>query len=251
MSISRPILPVFAIAVLGASFTLAQDEPAAQAPRATESFVTLNKQYQDSLRAWSAEFHSAYVEAEKNGNEKGFRYPKPSPTRAFSARFLAFAERAPDGPDAIYALKMAIKTSIGRPPDDRPEIRTQAYKIIHDHYVTKPEIKVVISLLTGDDPDTKKLRDDVIARNPDRKIQALFFKKMIANNESMVRFGERLNDPKYRAELEKDIGKAKVAEVLDRSQKAKARLVDLKKTLSTQYSEFAHELLVGEGALNS
>jgi thiol-disulfide isomerase/thioredoxin len=248
MSIIRPISTIFAIVALAAHSALARNEPAAQSAQGGESFVALNKEHQDALHAWVTEFTAARAAARENGREKEPRYQKTAPITAFAARFLAFAERAPEGPDAIYALKMAIKSSYGPPPDDRPEIRTRAYKIIQDFYVTKPEIKVVVSLLTGDNPETNKLRDAVIARNPDRKIHALFIKKMIASNESMVRFGERLNDPKYRAELELTRDKAKVAGLLDDSRKARAKLVELKKALSEQYSEFAHELLVGEAA---
>ena len=110
----------------------------------------------------------------KTGKEKGFKFAKPSPSTAFSPRFLALAERAPEGPDAVLALNMALKTS------GSPAIRAKAFKIIRDHYVTKPQIKGLLrSFVKSSDKESQGLCNDVIARNPDRKIHALVYKGWI------------------------------------------------------------------------
>ena len=98
-------------------------------------------------------------------------------------RFLAIAERKPEGPDAIEALRLTLSTS--RAPRKNAPLETwdRAIKILRDYHVAKPSIKGLVedslSLLL-DNPDTEALVAEVIARNPDRKIQAIAYREQVA-----------------------------------------------------------------------
>ena len=91
---------------------------------------------------------------------------------------------------------MTLQTSNGPKPGTALETRSRAIKILQDYYVTKPSIKGLLNMLTGyDDDDSKGLVADVIARNPDRKIQAAAYKGQIAGREAVVRFAEHRQGP--------------------------------------------------------
>src|SRR5208283_3005543 len=110
------------------------------------------------------ECQAAYEAAKTQGDAavKAFHFDKPSPSPIFSPRFLAIAEKNPEGPEALDALKWALLTSSG--PNGKPlETRAQAFKILRDHYATRPEIKNFLTRLTMyDDDDAQKLVSDVI-----------------------------------------------------------------------------------------
>ena len=57
-----------------------------------------------------------------------------SPNRApCFCRALAIAEKNPEGPEAIQALKMALETSAGPKPGVWLETRAKAIKLIQDY----------------------------------------------------------------------------------------------------------------------
>ena len=97
-------------------------------------------------------------------------------------RFLAIAEKNPEGPEALDAIKMALQTSYG--PKGK-QTRAGAIKILADHYATSPRILGVIKLLArSNEDDANAFIDDVIKRNPDRKFQA---KAYLVRAESLAR----------------------------------------------------------------
>ena len=57
------LVTALAIVALPASCALAQDKPAADAPR-SESFETVKKEFLDARKAYSTEMRAAYEEAE-------------------------------------------------------------------------------------------------------------------------------------------------------------------------------------------
>ena len=100
---------------------------------------------------------------------------------------------------------MALQTSFGLKRGTALETRSKAIKILQDYYVTKPSIKGCSSMLTGlDDDDSKALVAEVIARNPDRKVQAAAYKDMIANRERARPVSPKSSrTPKRRESIEK------------------------------------------------
>ena len=150
-------------------------------PQGAESFETVKKEFQDARKAFSTEFRAAYEEAKKNGKEKDFKFDKPHPAALFSPRFLAIAEKNPEGPDAIEALKLTLQTSNGPKPAPRSKRAPKPSRSFSDYYVAKPSIKGFLDMLTMyDDDDSRALVAEVIARNPDRKVQAAAYKGQVA-----------------------------------------------------------------------
>ena len=134
--------------------------------------------------------------ARKNGTLEHFKFDKQAPRILFSQRFLSIAEKNPEGTDAIDALKMTLQIFRNIDRDAAIETRAKAVKILHDYYAVKPSIKAFLPLLTRfGDNDSKALVADVIARNPDRKIQVAAYKEQIANCEELARFAETVKDP--------------------------------------------------------
>ena len=244
MSILRTLLTAFAIVATPASCLLAQDKPVA--PR-TDSFQALKKEYLDASNAWSKEYMAAYNEAKKNGPDKAFKYDKPSPGASYSPRFLAIAERNPEGPDAIEALRMTLQTSVGPRADMPPlETRARAVKILQDYYVTKPQMKRLLKLITRfDDKESKALVDAVIARNPDRAVRAAAIVGQASHCELAVGFATIVKDPKRLETIEKAEGKEYVEERLAQAEKAKAELDVLKQTLREKYADIVNDLSIG------
>ena len=150
-------------------------------------FAALKKAYDDATKAYHDEFEAAVEAAKAKGDAalKAFKFEKPRPGYAFAPKFLAVAEKDPEGPDAVDALKLAMRYS--------PEIRARAIKILQEHYVTKSQIKgFVRQLAMTEEPGARKVLDDVIARNPDRKVQAAAYKALIAYREFLIRFAEMI-----------------------------------------------------------
>ena len=76
---------------------------------------------------------------------------------------------------------------------------------MHDYYAAKLSIKAFLGLLARfDDDDCNALVADVIARNPDRKIQAAAYREQIPNCEGLAQVSESLKDPKQLEEQRKN-----------------------------------------------
>ena len=125
-----------------------------------------------------------------------FKFDKQAPRILFSQRSPLDRREEPRGTEAIDALKMTLQIFRNIDRDAAIETRAKAVKILHDYYAVKPSIKAFLPLLTRfDDNDSKALVADVIARNPNRKIQVAAYKEQIANCEELARFAETVKDP--------------------------------------------------------
>ena len=220
--------------------------------RTAESFQTVNSEWKEVLKVYREEYMAAREAAKKKGDAavKAFRFEKRPPVAEFSTRFLAVAERAPEGPDAVEALMMTLRTSHSPKEGGVLETRGKAFKILHDYYATKPSIKKFLpTLVSIDQDDARALVADVIARNPDRTVQAAAFKELIANAEGLAGHAETLKkDPKVRAAVERQSGKAYVAEMIATGEKAKVELERLRITLREKFSDVVSDLSIGNAA---
>jgi hypothetical protein len=198
MSMVRVMITAVAIVVLAASWLLAQDKPAAPAARSAETFEAVKKEFQTVGMKWLKARNAEYEEAKKNGKEKGFEFAKGSPFPIFAPRFLAIAEQYPDGPDAIDAVAIALRCSVNSKDGPGLEARRKAIKLLADYHAAKPSIKKILGFLASSDKDDlRALVAEVIACNPDRKIQAAAFKGLIAQCERIAQFAGILKDPKW------------------------------------------------------
>jgi thiol-disulfide isomerase/thioredoxin len=250
MSVFRPFPTSLAILALSACSVSAQDKPAAESPRGSESLEAVKKEFESASNAYLKEFHAAFDEARQNGKLEDFEFEKQRPRILFSQRFLSIAEKNPEGPEAIDALKMTLQTSSGIDHGGAIESRAKAVKILHDYYAVKPSIRVFLLLLAGfDDNDSKALVADVIARNPDRKIQMAAYREQISNCERLVRFAESVQDPKRIAAFYKRArGKEVLKQRLARAEKARNELDGLRKTLREKYGDLVNDLSIGNTA---
>ena len=238
MSALRRIWMVLAVgALLGAS-VLAQEKPAAPAPEGTDSFESLKTEYQGARRAWWTEYQTSLNEAQKNGKGKDFKFDKPSPDGLFSQRFLAIAEKNPDDPAAIDALIWVLNISRAATPSVPDDTRAKAIKFIKERYAATPRINRLLNLLTQQDDDNcRALVADVIARNPDRKIQFAACNARMVHCESLVKYAEEMKDPKSLEGAEKGDGKEATKARLATAELAKSELEGLKKTLRDKYGD--------------
>ena len=99
-----------------------------------------------------------------------------------------------------------------------------------------------------DEEDTRALVAEVIARNPDRRIQAAAYQASIAHNEMLVAFADEFKNTKYRQATEESLGKSYVIEQLARAEKAKIELDRLEKTLHSNYGDLVSDLSIGNAA---
>ena len=91
----------------------------------------------------------------------------------------------------------------------------------------------------------------MIARNPDRKIQAAAYKELIAHREQLVRLAEQLKDPKQRRIDEKAEGKSRDGTDRQGRKGARVELDGLKKTLREKYGDLVNDLSIGNAAPRS
>ena len=188
MNIMRPLSAVFVVVSLSLAAVRAQDNGAEPISRGADTYESVNKEYTEAHRAWNKEYRAALEDARKNGKDERFHFDKPLPDAKFAPRFLAIAERNPEGPDAIRALHFTLWTS--RVPGIGAPLETwdRAIKIVRDYHVAKPSIQGLLRILTTlDHPDTEALVAEVIARNPDRKIQAIAYREQVAYIEWLIR----------------------------------------------------------------
>ena len=210
------------------------------------SFAALKTAYDDATKAYHDEFEAAYEAAKAKGDAalKAFKFAKLRPDHAFAPKFLAVAEKDPEGPDAVDALKLTMRYT-----GNAPEIRARAIKILQEHYVTKAQIKgFVHQLAMTEEPGARKVLDDVIARNPDRKVQAAAYKARIAYREFLIRLAEMAKDKDRAAMIEKGEGKEAMNQRLARAAVAQGEIEAMRKTLREEYRGDFHDLSVGQTA---
>jgi thiol-disulfide isomerase/thioredoxin len=250
MNIMRPLSAVFVVVSLSLAAVRAQDKGAAPAPQGAETYEAVKNEYYDASRTWNKEYRAAREEAKKNGKDEPFHFDKSLPDARFAPRFLAIAERNPEGPDAIEALHLTLWTS--RAPRIGAPLETwdRAIKVLRDYHVAKPSIKGILRILTHlDTPDTDALVAEVIARNPDRKIQAIAYREQVAYIEWLIERADAMkNDPEHRALVEKEEGKTSVAERIAEAERGKARIDGLKNTLREKYGDVINDLSIGKVA---
>jgi thiol-disulfide isomerase/thioredoxin len=250
MNIMGSILPTIATLAFFTSSALTQDKPAPSTPPGEAQFAAIEKEYKDATTAWSREHRAALELAKKSGKEKEFKFDKPSPGAAFSPRFLSIVEKNPEGPEAVEALKMTLRTSYPAKSGPGAEARGKAVRILRDYHVTKPSIKEFIPFMAlfDDDADCKAMLDDVVARNPDRKLQAAAYKGKLYADERLIRFAERAKNPKTLEAIVKDDGVDNLKKKLVRAETARTDAATLKKTLREKYGEYFHDLSIGNSA---
>jgi thiol-disulfide isomerase/thioredoxin len=141
---------------------------------------------------------------------------------------------------------MALNTSYGS--NGKPlATRAKAIKILADHYATSPKILGLIKVVARfNEDDARAFIDDVISRNPDRKLQAECYQARADALAMQVRLAkEMLKDDARRAALEKARGKDAVAETLAAGEKAPQQIDAIGKILREKYADIVSDLSIG------
>jgi AhpC/TSA family len=233
------------LCVPAGGFARAGDGPAPKAG----SYPALKAEYDESYKAWLAQYRKEYEAAKKAGKVKDFKSSVERPGPAFSPRFLAIAEAAPDDPEAVDALQMALTTGSG--PEGKPlETRRTALRILRERYAAKPEIRKIIQMVaTYDDQEAGALTREIIARNPDRDVQAKVYRSLIGYREMMVKSVKSWkDDPARRKQIEEGSGKQRIDEMIARADRYEKELDGLRSTLREKYGDLVLDLSIGKPA---
>ena len=97
---------------------------------ADDSVAALEKEFDAALKHYAAEADAASDAAKKKGDKAIKAYPPPAvgPGTKYSPRFLAIAEKKPNGPEAIEAIRLTLLSSFN--PDFTPlETRAKALQV--------------------------------------------------------------------------------------------------------------------------
>jgi thiol-disulfide isomerase/thioredoxin len=249
VNILRLLLTVLLIEAVPGTWVRAQDKSAETAAPGQGSYKKVKNAYDEASKEWSAAYRAARAEAMKAGKDQAFKFDKPHPSSLFSPRFLAIADKNPEAPDAIDALKMTLATSNDSKVASAPENWAKAIKILQDYYVTEPSIKGLLRFLTlHDDPGSRALVAEVIARNPDRSVQLAAYKGRVAYCEMIIRFAESIKDAKRLELVENQAGKEFIKERLAKVEPARMELDQLKKTIHEKYGDLVNDLSAGSTA---
>jgi thiol-disulfide isomerase/thioredoxin len=211
---------------------------------AGDRFVALKAEYETKVKQREAEYEAAYEAAEKKGAEalKAFRFDKPHPGPMYSSRFLAIAEEDPNGADALEAISMALSTNSGATAEAR-ETRAKAFKLLRALYVASPNIGNVVNRLARfEEDEAKAFVNDVIARNPDRAIQA---KAYLAILVVCDRKADLASELKKNEKLRDQMGTESVAKQIADGEKAKSEAERINKILQEKYADIVSDLSIG------
>ena len=229
---------------LATAGAVAQTSPAENASRKSESYATLKIEFEAELEKYGQEFEKEYEAAKLAGTLKTFRFSKLDqyPARKFCPRFLAIAERDPEGPNSVDALATILLHS-----DDGSSsaIRSRALQLLRMHHVTRPEIKraiKVLVLLEQEEKDEKLVRD-IVVHNPDRKVQFEVYIRRIHFHEQYINQCKtyRDNQQSHRA-FEEATGKPfDINADFPRFAQLEKEIPDLKATMRQKYSDLMDE----------
>jgi thiol-disulfide isomerase/thioredoxin len=241
----RRLLSSMMVMGMVVSLAWAADESAAKAPEAKGSFEALKAEFEAATQKWMDGAKKEFEAAKKAGTEKNFKPSQENPVPSYSPRFLAIAEKDPKGPSAFDALRMTLNTSGG--PKGPTGTWSKAVKILSEYYATKPGLERVITLMARQNhPESDQFVRDVIAKNPDRTVQAKAYKAMLNARESAAQTADQLNaNEKLRQMVENRQGKAAVDQVIKQGEAAKKEIDELRKTYGEKYRDLVEALSIG------
>ncbi len=241
---------LLSLLILAAPFSpvVAQEKSAANAPRDTPELEALIKEYEAANKKFSLDLRKSYESAKKAGKQEAFEFKEDHPSIRFSRRFLAIAAKAPETPSGFNALRMAINTSGG--PQGKAGTWPKGIELLREHYADKPGIKRLIVMVAGfgDEAGDRFVRD-VIAKNPDRELQAKAYQSLAEAREDAADSAKILKEnAALRARFEKLKGKQEVAQRIARGDAARKEAEELRKTLREQYRDLVADLSIGQPA---
>lgn len=205
--------------------------------------------FQKQMVAAQKAIQEAKSDEEKQEAQKKYQEGlKDNPGPKFFGRFLEFAQKNPNDPAVGEALLFALRTSGG--PNGKEGNWGKAFAEMQKNHVKNTGIKTIVRGLGGvDDPVASQFLRDVLAQNPDRKLQAYAGRSLVSSLERSVQMAERLKDnEELRKRFEQLRGKDYVDRLLNNADKTKKEAEDLGKTLKDRFADVFPDLSVGKPA---
>jgi thiol-disulfide isomerase/thioredoxin len=236
----------------------ADDKTTGTAPKSPPSYDSINKEYEDAQKQWVEAMRKRFAEAtkalqeaktdeEKKAAQKNLAVRMDDgPGSTFAPRFLNFAQDNPKDPMAVKALSMAI--NLGNGP--KSPSWSGILAILDKEYAAKPEIKPVLRAVGrwADDAGNKLLLD-VVAKNPDRKIQGLAYRAIAEGEQQAAQMADELRaNERARASVAKDRGAAYVDQLLANAEHAREKAKELTQIVHKKYADVLPDLSVGRPA---
>jgi thiol-disulfide isomerase/thioredoxin len=242
------VLMVTMILGLGIALVRADDKPATKAGPAVAALESLGQEFTVAQNKFREQVEASQEAAKRSGSPARPVSFDDSPGPLFSPRFLALAEKYPDEPAGFQAIVATVNTSGG--PMSKSGTWSKAMTLLKNHYATKPEIKPFLKpLSTSNDESAENLIREVIAKNPDRKIQALACRSLAAGRDEIAGMVERVkNDAGLRQNFQSVRGKPYVDKMLADHEKNLKEANELKKTLREKYADVIADVSVGNPA---
>jgi thiol-disulfide isomerase/thioredoxin len=256
MSFARTAASAFLILVLSGSAALAQANRADPAAAGRESFATVKAEYDAGMKQWGQENRAARAAKAKSGEVdtpertgiKPFRFESSPPGPKYSARFLAIAEKDPNGPEALDAIKMALETSsIGDGSGKSLDTRARAIKILAKHYTRSPKTRALVQLVARyDEPEAHEFIASVVAHHPDRTVAVAALERRALFLRARIKAAANMKKPEaVKALSEFPQYKDHVAQTIAKGEKAREELATIEKILHEQYADIVADLTIG------
>lgn len=178
--------------------------------------------------------------------------PGDGPGPSFAPRFLEFAVKHPKDATTPDALLMALVTSGG--PGGKSGTWNEAIKVIQKDHITNSELKhgrrLFRFLAEAHNEAADQVLRDMMAKNPDHRIQAWACQALARGRLSAAELGEELkSNDKLRTQAEPQLGgKEGVEKLIAGVSAAKKEAEELTKTLREKFEDVVPDLSVGKAA---
>ena len=192
---------------------------------------------------------AATTEEEKQEARKKFIASRPeNPGLKFAPLFLAFAEKNPSDPAALDALSAALK--VGGPALVKMGIRTKIIDDLRVHHVADPKLDKVIhqAISVGDEPEVQFVRE-LLAKNPDRKLQATACKKLAKTMHLAADAAEKMKKSEAtQLNIEKLFGKDFADKLMENADQLKTDAEHWDGIVAEKFSDIFPDLSIGKTA---
>jgi thiol-disulfide isomerase/thioredoxin len=228
--------------------------PPAAGNAEVKALPALKQEYKAALKAFQEELKSKAEKAAKEGKALGPKAFAGWPGIAFSARFLALAERNPEGPEAVDALVATLDSAAFY---NRPKAPAwdRAIALLRAHYLTRPEVESAFKILAAndDDPAAHQLLRDAIDRHPDRRVQVHAIQTLMASLEATEKMTALIllsieKKPGVRARSKMILGNDGIEHLGEKVAKARKDREELAASLTARYGDLVVDLSVGQPA---
>jgi thiol-disulfide isomerase/thioredoxin len=221
----------------------ADDKPSDKAGDTEVSSKALEKEYQQTQKQLRQDYQKAKTNEEREQIEKKFTALQQKQSRSF----LSFAKAHPDDSNSLEALTLALQTSGG--PKQKGGSWDEVLGALEKSWARKPQIKRLVSMLSSlDDEASEKLIRTVAKENPDRPVQAAAYKALVSRAKMTLDLAREWQNKEQREQAEKQLGKERVAHLLERAGKARKESEEWKKLLEEKYADTVVDLSVGKKA---